>query len=516
MADIDETWDSSPSGPFVGRLYLPQFEDAIFISYTHFDNVPFGPDEQRWITHLHEQLDRRVQQLLGEPLKVWRDEKLDGNDVFTETILERLSNVAVLITICSPRYVRSEWCQRELDAFVRAAVVNGGVQVGTKSRLFKVLKTPVPQEELPESLVPLLGYEFYEYLTDEQHVREFLLNPDPEQRWKFYAKVDDLAQDITCLLREMVGLGARPSAAPAGGYTVYVAEVASDMAHHRDSLRRELECRGHEVLPDHRLPLTIEELTATVDDALSQSRLSVHLLGSRYGARPEGDNRSVCHIQLDLARRHATGGGAFHQLIWLDDQPDSTVEAQAVLIDELESAENGPQVEVIRSEPDAFKAHVQSTLTRVVHQPDPTVQAQGDEIRVYIVHERDDRPSVAALQTELEAHGHVVMLPLSHGSETEIREVHETAMVLCDAVIIVYGTATEHWVRLKLFDLVKARGWGRTVPFKAKAVWLAEPDTDPKRLYTTTEAQVLDGRQGSERSVLEPFLSRLRSTAHAP
>lgn len=514
MADIDETWESGSSRRFVGRLSLPQFQDAIFISYTHFDNVPVGLDQQCWITHLHEQLERRVQQLVGEPLRVWRDEKLDGNDVFTETILERVSNVAILITVCSPRYVRSEWCQRELDAFVRAAVINGGVQVGTKSRLFKVLKTPVPQEELPESLVPLLGYEFYEYLTDEQHVREFLLNPDPEQRWKFYAKVDDLAQDITCLLREMVGLGSRPSSAPAGGYTIYVAEVSSDMAHHRDNLRRELECRGHEVLPDHPLPLTIEELTTAVNDALTRSRLSVHLLGSRYGVRPEGDSRSICHVQLDLARHHATDGGAFHQLIWLDDQPDSTVEAQAVLLAELESAETGPRVEVIRSQPDAFKAHVLSTLSRVVHQPGPA--EPSGESRVYLVHERGDRPSIAALQAELEADGHVVMLPLAHGSEQEIREVHETAMVLCDAVIIVYGTATEHWVRLKLFDLVKARGWGRTTPFKAKAVWLAQPDTDLKRVYTTTEAEVLDGRTGTDRSVLEPFLSRLRSTANTP
>ena len=53
-------------------------------------------------------------------------------------------------------------------------------------------------------------------------------------------------------------------------------------------------------------------------------------------------------------------------------------------------------------------------------------------------------------------------------------------MVLCDAVIIYYGTASEHWVRMKLFDLVKAPGWGRRGPFRAKAVWVAEPVTPPQ------------------------------------
>ena len=39
--------------------------------------------------------------------------------------------------------------------------------------------------------------------------------------------------------------------------------------------------------------------------------------------------------------------------------------------------------------------------------------------------------------------------------------MHETSMVLCDAVIIFYGAASEHWVRMKLFDILKAPGWGR-------------------------------------------------------
>jgi len=56
-------------------------EDAVFISYTHVDNQPFGPDHLRWITHLHEHLTCRVSQLYGDQATVWRDEKLQGNDV---------------------------------------------------------------------------------------------------------------------------------------------------------------------------------------------------------------------------------------------------------------------------------------------------------------------------------------------------------------------------------------------------------------------------------------------------
>ena len=112
------------------------YEDAVFISYTHVDNLPFGHDHLCWITHLHEQLTCRVEQLYSEDATVWRDEKLHGNDVFEASLVERLESVAVLVSVCSPRYLHSEWCRRELDEFVHAAQAGPGMQVGTKSRVF--------------------------------------------------------------------------------------------------------------------------------------------------------------------------------------------------------------------------------------------------------------------------------------------------------------------------------------------------------------------------------------------
>ncbi|MBT8242074.1 MAG: hypothetical protein KJN63_12690, partial [Acidimicrobiia bacterium] len=65
---------------------LAGFDPAVFISYTHVDNQSFGPDEKEWISHLQAQLAARVQQLFGERLTVWRDDKLQGNDHFPEML----------------------------------------------------------------------------------------------------------------------------------------------------------------------------------------------------------------------------------------------------------------------------------------------------------------------------------------------------------------------------------------------------------------------------------------------
>ncbi len=485
----------------------------MFISYAHLDNQAFGPDDLHWITHLHEQLASRVPQLIGDEVSVWRDEKLQGNDVFPDTLLDRLAKVAALVSVCSPRYLNSEWCRRELDAFIRTAEDREGIEIGTKSRVFKVLKTPVSAEQLPAPLIPLLGYQFYEELPGD-HVREYLLNPDPEERWKFYARLDDLAQDIAGLLGAMAAVGPRSrSDEPGDRSTVYLAETTSDASPFRDGMRRELERRGHRVLPGRALPLTVDGLTSVVHDSLSVSTLSIHILGARYGARPEDDDRSIPHLQLEIARQWASDGQGT-QLVWIPDEATSPVEDQATLIDELLVADLGSRVEVVQAPPEAFKAYLLAQLA--APPPDPEPVGHGDGKRIYLVHDRDDQELVGEVRAALELVGHVVVLPIGTGSESEIRQVHETAMVVADAVLICYGDATEHWLRMKLFDVLKAPGWGRRAPFVAVGVLVAPPTTAHKRTYATAEAIVLPALDGFQPSVLEPFLDRLAPAATAP
>jgi hypothetical protein len=137
------------------------FEGEAFISYAHLDNIELVEGRRGWVANLHRALEVRVAQLLGKSPSIWRDPKLSGNDVFADILLERLKHVAVLVTVISPRYLKSEWTLRELSEFWHAAEAQGGVNVGSKARVFKVLKTPVPLEKTPPELRGLIGYDFF-------------------------------------------------------------------------------------------------------------------------------------------------------------------------------------------------------------------------------------------------------------------------------------------------------------------------------------------------------------------
>ena len=124
---------------------MKEFAKHIFISYSHVDNKPLSPDQQGWITRFHQTFQTFLDTRLGRDAAIWRDDKLSGNDVFEDEIVNQFKDVALLISILSPRYIYSEWCTREAREFCQQAEQSGGLVVQNKSRVLKVVKTPFPQ-----------------------------------------------------------------------------------------------------------------------------------------------------------------------------------------------------------------------------------------------------------------------------------------------------------------------------------------------------------------------------------
>ena len=293
----------------------PAFEHDIFISYAHIDNQPLDKALTGWVETLHERLKVRLAQLLGEEARIWRDRKLQGNDTFADTLTDSIARSAILVSVLSPKYVKSEWCLRELDEFSRRAEMNAGLRVGDKLRVFKVVKTHISREQHPPLLQGALGYEFYEYDQERNRAHEFNSEVVPARDIRYWEKLDDLAYDIKQLIETLRGkpeasnLQAAPSAA-----TIYLAETSSDLTEQRDTIKRDLLLRGYEVLPDKALPLIGAAFEQDVANYLRRSRLAVHLIGERYGIIPEGESRSMIELQHDLA---SSLGDGLRRIIWM-------------------------------------------------------------------------------------------------------------------------------------------------------------------------------------------------------
>ncbi len=501
--------------------FLREFEEDIFISYAHIDNQPLAEGLKGWITSFHQALEIRLSQLLGDEPEFWRDKsKLRGNDDFADAIIMRLPRIAILITVLSPRYVNSDWCLKELKEFYENAEQTGGVRISDKSRVFKVVKTPVPPERHPQELQSMLGYEFYQLDATTGKPREFISTSGTNTDRNYWDKLEDLAYDIYQLMET---IKTQPDHAggqivppgPTTGVTVYLAEATSDMSVERDRIKRELQQRGYRVLPDKPLPLNAGDFQAAVREDLRRSKLSVHLIGANYGIVPEAADASVVCLQNQLAAERSQDQ-TFTRIIWLPPGLVAREARQQQFIKYLRDdsdAQHG--AELLETTIEDLKTTIQDKLTAAA-QPRPASAGYADSAappRVYLICDRQDYDDVGPLSDYLFDQGCEVITPLMDSDdETLARTDHRDNLLLCDVILIYYGSAGESWLRAKLLDLRKLAGYGRTRPLLAKAIYIGAPASPAKDRFRTLEATVI---KGGERFTPEPLQTLLAQLAAA-
>jgi len=492
--------------------HAPNLEEDIFISYAHIDNQPLAEGLKGWVETFHERLKVRLEQLTGETTHIWRDRKLQGNDIFAETLITRLSKTSIMVVVLSPRYVKSEWCLKELCEFSRCAETAGGLTVGDKSRVFKVVKLHVPVQEHPPQLRGVLGYEFYEYDPERARAREYSPDVMPARDIRYWSRLDDIAYDIKHMIDTMsqtVAPRGAARAAATAGKTVYIAQTTSDREGERELIKRELQLQGHAVLPDRELPLRGSALREAVREYLCRSSLSVHLLGGNYGIIPEEEDKSLVEIQSEVA---AECGEELRRIVWMPAGLEPRDERQQRFVNYFRLGLNGHRgIEVLQTSLEDLK---QLIGERISDKAKPAAANEGvtggGPPSVYLICDKEDLADVTPVEEYLFECGFNVFLPALEGDESAIREDHKANLIECDAVMVYYGRGSDVWLRMKQRELQKVAGYGRTRPLSAKAIYIAGPPSLAKEHVRDHEALVIRNFDAFSPAGLAPFVEKVR------
>ncbi|HWS89205.1 MAG TPA: TIR domain-containing protein [Pyrinomonadaceae bacterium] len=527
-----------------------EYDYDLFISYAHIDDLsPFG-EEKGWIDLLHERLSVLLAQALGYEPRIWRDgHRLQGNDELSGAIGAGLTRSLLLVPVISPRYVQSDWCNREMEAFHAAQARQGPLpgSPGFRSRVFKVVKTPLPEhlrESEPPQIRNLIGYQFYGEDEASGVLTEFSPAPNDKQYWRTLARlVSDIKQTLIELKHsppartQTPASAPTPSAAPATpapaahatpatnglpSKFVYLAETTGDLAREREDVRDELRQRGYGVLPEQRLPLEerrrIEE---AVRADLARCRLSVHMIGPRYGSTPEDDPASVVQIQERLAAERGAGEAAFQRLLWTPPglgtpALDITDARQKAFVETLHAG--------LTSNAELLQTTVEDLKTRAVEKLAAMEKAQAAAVassagpqrkkfkQVYLICENRDREFVRPIRQYLFKEKFEVITWLEGDATAErLTEYHRKNLRECDAALIYFGSGDEPWVRKNLEDLEKAYGYGRDDDWAASAVYVGQPPRDEKEDFLTHMVPyVIHNLSGFNPEDLQDFVRAVR------
>lgn len=481
------------------------FTKDIFISYAHIDDEALAPDEPGWVSEFHRSLEIRLSQLLGYKPVIWRDKRLDGNHRFSDEIVQQLNEIALLVSVFSPRYIKSEWCQREIAEFYRVSENNIGVFLGNKSRIFKVIKTPVSLDLQPEIIKGLLGYDFFKTDQDTGRSVEFGNLYGKEYQLAFWAKLNDLCHDIAALLTRIRDEENQPH--PAANKTnpqqavngtnkirVFLAETSSDIAASRDTILRVLGDKGYEVLPDKNLPLVCGEYESEIKSAIQSCDLCIHMLGKNFGLVPEETHKSKIQIQNEIAAA-LSSEKQIPRLIWMPPGINIEDERQAGYINELKHSDKLlAGADLLIGPLDDLKFAISDKLEKLAAGTTNLKRvnvSENETKKIYLICDQNDLESIRPIENGLFDRGYEVTIPVFEGEQAELRLDHQENLLSCDAVIIYYGAGNELWLRSKTRDLLKMAGYGRTKPIKVKSVLIAGPFTTQKERFRSNELKII-------------------------
>lgn len=490
------------------------FETDLFISYAHIDNAPLLPDEKGWISRFHASLQTFVNMRMGRRVEIWRDDKLQGNDVFSKEIVDQFPKTALFISVLTPRYIVSEWCTKEISEFCRTAEQNGGSVVDNKSRVFKVIKTPVDSlEPLPSVAKKAVGYEFY---TREGNTP---LELDPaygrEFAQAYNRKVVTLASEITETLKKLKTGGESEDLVEgraATKATVYLAECSHDRRDDRERIEAELKAHGYTVLPDEQLPTDEASYIRAVERSLAKCRHSIHLVGDSYGLVPDGpSNKSVVVLQNELAAKRSKSDG----LLRIISLPEGTVSEQARQQDYVETLNQNAEMQLgadlITGDLEHLKRAIHATLKKLEahleEDHNQHIAAEDGTKLIYLICDNKDRKATVPVRKYLKAQGLQVAIPAFEGDATEVREANRKLLTTCDGVLLFYGAGNEAWKRTVDNELKKMSGYRGKKPLLVSYTYLAEPKTSDKEdLIEMEEPNLANGLSGFSESVLSEFI----------
>ena len=282
--------------------FVPGFAHDVFISYASADNSSRPGHDGEWVSRFHGSISQRLRMLVGtSDLNVYRDPKLAGLD--TDSGLEQVREAAIIVAIVSERYVQSDFCLRELDAFSEA-------HGDAPRRLFPVWVAAIDRDILPVALANATGSRFFSQIPGAGSRR---FSQEEGRNPQYWQALDDLSRHVVATLKELRRDAPRPHSTRG---VVYLAEVAGEVDGYRDRLRRALVQRGVTVLPEQSLPRTRSALHVASEADLRRSIVSVHLLGNDYGPSLLDDEVSAAQAQAEVAAAVARDG-RLRRVVWM-------------------------------------------------------------------------------------------------------------------------------------------------------------------------------------------------------
>lgn len=426
----------------------------INIIYAEEDNKPILQN-RGWVSYFEKFLYMMLKQTMNRKIQINLISDAEGNDADSQ---------GIYIPVLSPDFILSGAC---LDRIENLFIANKTDKI--QDRIFPVFKSPLSYIDIPEKLRALRGYIFY--LNSENQEQELSDFFSKEAEKGYWMKMVDLCFDIyeTILNMNQKNKGDKEH----GRKAIYLAETGQDLSGARNIIKRELTRHGYEVYPKSLLPHNVSDVKKSIKEDLLKCTFSIHMIGASYGTIPNGTESSIMDIQNVLASEYAEKNPQkFNRLIWISPGLKFASEKQKSFIHNIKRDDKASfGAEVLQTSLEDFKNTLwEELLDKGLNRKlrNTSRNKEQDKAIIYLIYDEIDSNEVESIKKEILQHDVELIVLDNKGELMDLRNKHIDALKEMDAAIVFQKNVNNQWVYMKLLDLLKAPGFGRSKPILGK------------------------------------------------
>jgi TIR domain len=299
---------------------IPGYENDIFISYSHNDNVGLW-NRPGWVDIFDQSLDNWLRKRRGMAnLKIWRDtRRMQGNTLFDDAIQNALKTSALFFALTSRNYLQSDYCRKEMSWFHQYHGQRpGGLRVGEAYRILNILLHNIPHTQWPAELQGAAGFRMND-AGDDEHLGEFTSPNDNSFEKQMRSIVDSV--EFVVQQKASASLPKAEDGHRADRLVIFMADVADTLQDFKERIAGEVHNHGLEILTSIPPPMDAAGHSDASNRALAEANFSIHLL-DRWPGRKILDRKETTYPR---EQHEIAFGKRIPQLVWVP--PDLDIEA---------------------------------------------------------------------------------------------------------------------------------------------------------------------------------------------
>lgn len=428
-------------------------------------------------------------------------EELDlGRQVkdYLSLVLQRVVSDDVEILLSQDLLEESDvWSENGLSAYDAFILMEGHKTVASslyKGKCQSILSTDKPVFKLCYSPVDLDhdevgGLENYD-LFDAEGKLTF------DQ--SFWGRIMDLCHDVS--------LSFQVENSSEKGTTVFISDTTLGAQAIKNTIRRELAGHGYNVLPKYTLSYDKKELKNQMNKALDETDLVVHIIGKDYNE----DERIVDQLKI-VSSHHTTSAKKPERILWVSPEVEELTEEKKVPFERLKRDNSlVAGAELVQVPLEKLKSTLKNRLesSTLQNDVDEIIQQASSKPIIYLIVDIEDREGAKKIASLLEDGGcHVLTTSFDEQKESMLDQ-HRKYLSICDAILIYHENDNKRWLKMKMLDVLKAPGYGRTKPILAKAMLLLK-DVSIQTPEKLKGLEIIKSAEEIQPGVLSVFLKNL-------